>query len=89
MATAALTRKSKVVQRPTLRSHLGLGGQIHELGIGSTAILAAILLDETVEFLPLAGEREIARIALDWNREIHCAVLLVCEGQFVFRRLEQ
>jgi len=89
MATAALTRESKVVQRPTLRSHLGLGGQIHELGIGSTAILAAILLDETVEFLPLAGEREIARIALHNDWEIHCAVLLVCEGQFVFRRLEQ
>ena len=88
MTAAALTCQPKVIECPTLRRHLGLGREVHELRIGSTAILTAILLDETVKLLPLSGEREIARIALDWNWEIH-DVFLVCEAQFVFRRLEQ
>jgi hypothetical protein len=89
MTTAALTCQPKVIECPTLRRHLGLGREVHELRVGSTAILTAILLDEAVKLLPLAGEREVARIALHDDWEIHDAVLLVCEGQFVFRRLEQ
>jgi hypothetical protein len=71
MTTAALSRQPKVVECSTLRSHLGLRREIHQLRVGSTAFLTAILLDETEKLLPLAGEREVARIALHNDWKVH------------------
>ena len=77
MTTAALSRQPKVVECSTLRSDLGLRGEVHQLRVGSTAFLATILLDETEKLLPLAGEREVARIALHNDWKVHCETLIL------------
>jgi hypothetical protein len=83
MPTAALSRQSEIIQCPTLRSDLGLGREVHQLGGGGTAILVTVLLDEAVELLPLAGEREVARVAAHNNREIHLlSFLFVRDSSF-------
>ena len=69
MPTAALSRQSEIIQCPTLRSDLGLGREIHQLGGGGAAILVTVLLDEAIELLPLAGDGEIAGIAADRRLE--------------------
>jgi hypothetical protein len=60
MTTAAFSRQTKVVQRPALRRDLDVGGEVHDLRVRSTAILAAISLDESLVLLPLTGDGEIA-----------------------------
>ena len=77
MTAATLAGQSKVVQRPTLGRELGVIGEVHQLGVRCTSLGAAVLLNQTVKLLPLAGDGEIAGIAADRNWEIHCAVLLV------------
>ena len=89
MAAAALTCQPKLVQGSTLCRQLDVIGKVHQLRVSRPPLLATILLNKPQKLLPLAGNREIARIAADRNWEIHCVVLLVCERQFVFRRLEQ
>jgi hypothetical protein len=77
MPTATLAGQTEIIESPTLGRELGVVREIHELRIGSAAIGAAILLDETIELLPLAGDRQIARITTNGNREIHDAPVLI------------
>lgn len=88
MPTTAFSRQSKIVECASLSRHLGIVSEIHDLRVGCATLLAAIGLDETLILLPLTGDGEVAGIAADRNREIHASVL-ICEAQFVFRRLEQ
>jgi len=89
MTATAFTCQSELIQGSTLCSQLGVIRQVHQLRVRCAALLTTVLLDKAQELLPLTGNREVACVAADRNREIHCAVLLVCERQFVFRRLEQ
>ena len=84
MAATAHTCQPKVVQCPTLRSHLGVVRQIHQLRVGCATILSAILLDETVKLLPLAGKREIACIAFHYDWEIHLPFFLFVRDSSFF-----
>ena len=88
MPTAALPSQSKIVECTTLSRYLCIVGEVHDLRVGCTALIASVVLDQSLVLLPLTGNGEIAGIALDRNREIHASVL-ICEAQFVFRRLEQ
>ena len=88
MPTTALPSQPKVVECAALSRHFGIVGEIHDLRVRCATLLAAIGLDETLVLLPLTGDGKVAGIAADRNREIHASVL-ICEAQFVFRRLEQ
>jgi len=75
MTTTTFACQSQVIHRPTFRRHLRVCCQIHQLRV-RTSILTAILLDQAKKLLPLSGDREITGIALDWQREIHCSLLI-------------
>ena len=75
MTTTTFTRQSQVIHRPSFRCHLRVGRKIHQLRV-RTSIFTAILLDQAKKLLPLSSDREIAGIALDWQREIHCSLLI-------------
>jgi len=60
VTTAALSRQPEVVECATLRRDLDVGGEVHDLRVRSTAILAAIGLDESLILLPLTSDGEIA-----------------------------
>jgi hypothetical protein len=88
MTTTTLSRQPEVVECPTFRCDLCVVCQIHNLRVRCPTFLATVGLDASLILLPLAGNGEVARIAADRNWEIHASVL-ICDEQFVFRRLEQ
>ena len=77
MTAAALAGQSKVIQCPTLGRELGVVGEVHELRVRCTSLGAAVLLNQTVKLLPLAGDGEIARIAFDRDRKVHCETFIL------------
>jgi len=76
MATAALACQPQFIQSLAFRSNLGIHREIHNLRISRATRLFAILLDKLKELLPLTGDGKIARIATDWNWEIHDTLVL-------------
>lgn len=73
MPTAAFARQSEIVHRAPLGRLLGGCAEIHQLVLLRAAVLDTIALDEFQVAFPLAGDRQIARVATNGNGEVHTA----------------
>lgn len=76
MPTTTLTCKTEIIERSTLSRYVCARCEIHQFRVRSATICTTIVLDQSVKLLPLTGDREVAGITLDRNREIHDSVLI-------------